>query len=270
VFGLSAPIPDQTPAVSLEIVRADFTDDLIAPKQALPGIESGDYAAAGDLPLPTSTSGRYVLSDAVSATPLTAGFHTFPATFEADEPFLYNDKTVEFTISVSEMLGEFRPVDGTPITMGSDGLIGGIPSGQSLTLGWLKDQFSNRNGLVLYARNEAGEYVPTTDFGQPLATGQRILLLSLNKYYEAVVPGDVNGDGAVSLGDAATIYDYLEVPGMSLGAAQLEAADIDGSKTVDVFDFIDAVLVANGSETIGSVRGTQAAVLPIPRKKEEL
>jgi hypothetical protein len=57
---------------------------------------------------------------------------------------------------------------------------------------------------------------------------------------------------------------------MSLDPARLEAADIDGSETVDVFDFIDAVLVANGSESIASVRGTETAALPAPRKKEEL
>jgi hypothetical protein len=257
----------ETPVVGLTVVKAEFGPAAVADEYPLGTFESGFYLTASDLDLPANANGTWVLSDPNQSL-LAAGPHSVSATLKPNQPFLYYEKEVSFTFTIAERLDKIVTKPGSVISLNGDThMIDGIPVGQSLTVADIRSQILNINGIIFWQNGKE-----VTDPAAPLATGMQLALTAAGTTptvtYDIIVIGDVNGDGQFSLGDAATVLEYLCGTAV-LDALQLAAADLDGSGAVDPLDFVDALLVKNGIETVATIRGMAPAPVSAYRKEEE-
>lgn len=93
-------------------------------------------------------------------------------------------------------------------------------------------------GGAMRSTSGDGRFILSGTIGQPDAgamTGGNFKLTG--GFWHETPPGDCNQDGIVGLADQAAIVDCLSGPigfGLSL---QCECFDVDGSGTIDLFDF---------------------------------
>jgi hypothetical protein len=269
IYAQNSEVPEETPTVILSVVKADFSDDAVDPSVDLNEIwgdmdvELGLYPKASDLPLPTNANGTWVLDDP-NQNLGTAGPHSVGATLIPHQDFLYNPKHAVFSLTIiSELKTIQTKPDAVIILNDATGAIDNLPLGLSLTLADIRDQIINIQGIRFF---DAGGAI-IDDLSTPLATGQRVSLVDKGVSYDIVVSGDVDGDGQISLADAESILNHLEGDRETLSGVLLAAADIDGSGVVDILDFVDALLVKNGTVTVAQIRGVEPQ--PVQSKKEE-
>jgi hypothetical protein len=159
---------------------------------------------------------------------------------------LYSDIALTLILNVVSQRDDIEFGEGSTLSK-ENGLITGL-SPESTVASFLA-QLDNY-GAAAFEAGIGIEAPDGTDISKNpsalLGTGTKIRIGS--REYKVVVPGDINGDGKVTLGDADTIFTQLAEDGLK-NEARL-AADVNSDGRIDALDLIAAILVSQGKAKI--------------------